>query len=316
MIEIHRHEQNGILQGFSFYAYPDPIAIVVHESGLWHEKIMYQGWGSFGAINQNLEVSGFQTMQEADQFIADNGLIYSGTHIWQSMEGLIIYEDNPEAEEKPIMVSGGKIIQPDQSTGVKLVWGEPEKVIDYIMQENYDISELPEWSTLIGIEVKRNTWCQYNGKPYVSTTTHTVQSDWNPEIAFSLWFTRYPDGIVGDWKQPLGAHDAYKLDMKVRHTGWIWIATVDNNVWEPGVFGWQQVSQLEPPVEPPVDPPANPCDGIAAWDINQHWSTYSVGDRRKDGGKAWECHTPAWAQSYAPSSQWGYLGWTYLFDCP
>lgn len=40
------------------------------------------------------------------------------------------------------------------------------------------------------------------------------------------------------WQQPEGAHDAYKKGAEVSHKGSVWTSDVDNNVWEPGVYGW------------------------------------------------------------------------------
>lgn len=69
---------------------------------------------------------------------------------------------------------------------------------------------------------------------------HTSQADWLPSDVESLYkaigFT--PSGVP-IWTQPLGAHDAYKKGDKVQHNDKYWISTVDNNVWEPGVFGWE-----------------------------------------------------------------------------
>ena len=39
--------------------------------------------------------------------------------------------------------------------------------------------------------------------------------------------------------QPIGAVDAYAAGAKVAHNGQRWISTVDANVWEPGVYGWE-----------------------------------------------------------------------------
>ena len=44
------------------------------------------------------------------------------------------------------------------------------------------------------------------------------------------------------WKQPEGAHDAYNKDDVVSHNGKLWKSTVDANVWEPGVYGWTEVT--------------------------------------------------------------------------
>lgn len=44
-----------------------------------------------------------------------------------------------------------------------------------------------------------------------------------------------------EWVQPTGAHDAYALGAVVAHVGKVWESTVENNVWEPQVFGWKEV---------------------------------------------------------------------------
>ena len=40
------------------------------------------------------------------------------------------------------------------------------------------------------------------------------------------------------WVQPLGAFDAYPRDWVTPHKGKTWVSLVDENVWEPGVYGW------------------------------------------------------------------------------
>ena len=49
-------------------------------------------------------------------------------------------------------------------------------------------------------------------------------------------------GDVPEWIQPTGAHDAYKLGAKVKYNGKVYVSTVDNNVWAPGVYGWNLVN--------------------------------------------------------------------------
>ena len=36
--------------------------------------------------------------------------------------------------------------------------------------------------------------------------------------------------------------NAYMMGDKVRHNGHIWISTMDYNVFEPGVYGWDEVT--------------------------------------------------------------------------
>jgi hypothetical protein len=31
------------------------------------------------------------------------------------------------------------------------------------------------------------------------------------------------------------------MNDKVKHNGYIWISVVDNNSWEPGVYGWEKI---------------------------------------------------------------------------
>lgn len=43
------------------------------------------------------------------------------------------------------------------------------------------------------------------------------------------------------WVQPTGAHDAYAQGAKVTHNGKKWTSNISGNVWEPGVYGWDEV---------------------------------------------------------------------------
>lgn len=46
------------------------------------------------------------------------------------------------------------------------------------------------------------------------------------------------EATIAAWVQPAGAQDAYKKGDIVTHNGKTWESTADNNVWEPGVYGW------------------------------------------------------------------------------
>ena len=82
----------------------------------------------------------------------------------------------------------------------------------------------------------------YNGKLYKCIQAHTSQSSWNPADAVSLW-VEIPDPSIEfpEWKQPTGAHDAYNTGDKVSHLNKHWISTINANVYEPGVYGWNEV---------------------------------------------------------------------------
>lgn len=82
---------------------------------------------------------------------------------------------------------------------------------------------------------------QYNGLLYKCLQSHTSQASWTPTDAPSLW-VRIDDPAEEwpEWRQPQGAHDAYAKGAKVTHNEKHWISNVDNNVWEPGVYGWTE----------------------------------------------------------------------------
>lgn len=81
---------------------------------------------------------------------------------------------------------------------------------------------------------------QYNELLYRCVQAHTSQDDWTPDITPALW-VRTSTEEWPEWIQPQGAHDAYNIGDKVSHLDKHWISTVDANVWEPSVYGWDEV---------------------------------------------------------------------------
>jgi hypothetical protein len=96
-----------------------------------------------------------------------------------------------------------------------------------------------EWAFPVGYTVGQIR--RYNGTLYKCVQAHTSQADWTPDTASSLWSkTSDPAEEWPEWSQPVGAHDAYSKGAKVSHKEKHWISTVDSNVWEPGVYGWEE----------------------------------------------------------------------------
>ena len=85
-----------------------------------------------------------------------------------------------------------------------------------------------------------------NGNLYKCVQAHRSQAGWEPENTPALW-TKIgdPSEEYPEWSQPLGAHDAYPLGAKVSHNGKKWVNDVASNVWEPGVYGWTEVTEQE-----------------------------------------------------------------------
>lgn len=82
----------------------------------------------------------------------------------------------------------------------------------------------------------------FNGNLYRCVQAHTSQGDWTPEAAASLW-TKIGDPTeeYPAWSQPVGSHDVYNTGDKVSYNEKRWESTVDANVWQPGVYGWDEV---------------------------------------------------------------------------
>lgn len=85
---------------------------------------------------------------------------------------------------------------------------------------------------------------RYGGVLYKCLTAHTAQASWKPTDAPSLWakVLTDPSGEILPWEQPDSTNPYQKGD-KVTHNGKTWVSTVDNNVWEPGAYGWDEVTE-------------------------------------------------------------------------
>lgn len=82
----------------------------------------------------------------------------------------------------------------------------------------------------------------YEGVLYKCLQAHTAQETWTPTAAPSLWAkVLIPDpDVIPEWEQPESTNP-YMAGDKVTHNGKTWVSTIDNNVWEPGVYGWEAI---------------------------------------------------------------------------
>lgn len=103
------------------------------------------------------------------------------------------------------------------------------------------VSELfPVWT--IDVPYEAGARVRYEGILYKCLISHTSQETWTPTDAPSLWAqVLIPDPeTIPEWIQPESANP-YMTGDKVTHNGKTWISIIDNNVWEPGVYGWDEV---------------------------------------------------------------------------
>lgn len=112
-------------------------------------------------------------------------------------------------------------------------------------EKTMEIADLyPEWETMRAYKVdeilKYGVNTDGETQLYKVVQAHTSQADWTPDTAASLYKKiGFTDEGVSIWTQPLGATDAYMTGDVVSFEDQIWISTVDNNVWQPGVYGWE-----------------------------------------------------------------------------
>lgn len=81
---------------------------------------------------------------------------------------------------------------------------------------------------------------QSKNQVYKCLQGHLSQSGWTPDTESALWKrVGYGQSDLEMWVQPLGAFDAYNSGDRISHNGVAYISTLDGNVWEPGVYGWE-----------------------------------------------------------------------------
>jgi len=105
----------------------------------------------------------------------------------------------------------------------------------------YAVPEMfPWWKPGIAVSVgERMCW---KDRLYKCVQAHTTQDGWEPDQTPALWAEVPKPGEIPVWKQPTGAQDAYMIGDKVHYptiNDPVYISTVDNNVWQPGVYGWE-----------------------------------------------------------------------------
>ena len=89
---------------------------------------------------------------------------------------------------------------------------------------------------------QRGLRVQHQGVLYRCLQDHQAPLDWNPLDAPSLWArVLIADPLSAPaWIQPDSTNPYAKGD-RVMHRGRVWVSLVADNVWEPGVYGWEEV---------------------------------------------------------------------------
>ena len=175
--------------------------------------------------------------------MADVGVFASGVDEWKAgveykLNDLFTYQGNMGYVKQPTLTSLD--VYPPFSVGTEALYGaRPKPDADGIYPYVYNMGIYKGmlvrdddgvlYRSITGTQ-ERPTELLYHPK-YVPTLLEKVEE--GGEEAPS---EEYPE-----WVQPTGAHDAYEQGAKVSHNGKKWTSNVENNVWEPGVYGWTEV---------------------------------------------------------------------------
>ena len=178
------------------------------------------------------------------------------THNWLTREMSIGRVPNNKKEiENNLNLTKQKLEIPLSIAFVKMV--EKGEIDEITASENADM--FIEWDDKSSF--KAGTIRKRNNLLYLCLQDHAGQTGWEPENTPALWkqFGINENGI-SDWSQPISIADAYMLNSETMHNGYIWVSDYDNNVWEPGVFGWHIKGEEENTEETPEIPevPQNP----------------------------------------------------------
>ena len=101
----------------------------------------------------------------------------------------------------------------------------------------------PAWAA--GMDYAMDVRVRYGDKLYKCVQAHTSQAQWTPPDTPALWTAVAEPGEIPVWRQPSGAQDAYQTGERVwfpEKNTTVYVSIVDNNVWEPGVYGWEVVT--------------------------------------------------------------------------
>jgi hypothetical protein len=108
--------------------------------------------------------------------------------------------------------------------------------------ESLEATELfPKWKEGSQYEVGQRV--RYENRLYKVLQPHRSAIGWTPDYAASLYAkVLIPDeNVIPEWEQPESTNP-YMLGDKVNHKGATWESIIDNNVWEPSVYGWKEVT--------------------------------------------------------------------------
>ncbi len=170
--------------------------------------------------------------------------------------GVIYFDSENEVFTYPVINKTMEQIKAEQIQKINTQAQRIESSIDQKLLKKLLVSQIEkmpkeeaiEFRTLykpyrVGIVLAVNERFYYpaNDKLYKVIQPHTTQLDWKPDQTPALYLEVFPIEVIPNWVQPTGAHDVYNIGDKVIYNTFTWKSNVNNNVWEPRVYGWTQL---------------------------------------------------------------------------
>lgn len=175
-------------------------------------------------------IEGYRVVPTGHTWESEEGIVYSGLMIAPFVDYVKLnaiqykYDKEKAIQNREIMDSAAALLTDKQALAIPSLFREWEPDIDYIVDERR----------------------LYNGVLYRCLVDHTAQETWAPDVSPSLWAEVLipEENVIPAWKQP-DSTNTYKVGDKVTHNGIIWVSSIDNNSWEPGVYGWIEIGGEE-----------------------------------------------------------------------
>ena len=204
---------------------------------------------------------------------------FSKQYLYVIQNGELLLNPPPKSEEE--IEAEKEVKRRSQMKTAVLLFVQSSNLPD---EQALKVSELyEEWNNEAHYD--KDYICRYKDELYRCIQAHDAQESWTPEAASSLWAKILPgqQGEIGEWVQPDSTNPYNKGD-KVTHNGKTWVSDIDNNIWEPGVYGWTEDSGTIPEPEPEPGPtePAEWKQPTGGHDA------YKIGDRVKFKGSIYE----------------------------
>ena len=171
-------------------------------------------------------------------------VVFSDCRTIQTNEGLWI--SNPS--EQQILDAGWQIYVPPEVIPTPQTEPDYEEVVEAVKrmlqtstaslsdEQALEVAALyPTWVSKIGLVVNAGERYWYDGKLYKVIQSHTVQDNWTPDTAASL-FTEVSIEEWPEFVQPAGAQDCYNTGDRVTYNGQHYICKMDNCVWSPETY--------------------------------------------------------------------------------